>query len=46
MGLTVGNGLSMLVHQAARALEVWTGESVSSRVMLAEARKAMESIGR
>ena len=46
MGMTVGNGLAMLVHQAARALEVWTGESVSSRVMLAEARKAMESIGR
>ena len=41
-GMTCGNGLSMLVHQAARALEIWTGEHVSSQVMLREAKLAME----
>lgn len=41
-GMATGNGLSMLVHQAAKALEIWTGERVSSRVMLASARRAME----
>ena len=41
-GMTCGNGLSMLVHQAARALEIWTGESVPSEVMLREAKLAME----
>ena len=41
-GMTCGNGLSMLVHQAARALEIWTGDRVPSEVMLREAKLAME----
>ena len=40
-GMTCGNGLSMLVHQAARALEIWTGDRVPSEVMLREAKLAM-----
>ena len=44
-GMAAGNGLSMLVHQAAKALEIWTGEPVSSRIMLASARRAMEPAG-
>ena len=44
-GMAAGNGLSMLVHQAAKALEIWTGQRVSSRVMLASARRAMEPAG-
>ena len=36
------NGLSMLVHQAAKALEIWTGDPVPSEVMISEAKMAME----
>lgn len=43
-GMTYGNGLSMLVYQAARALEIWTGEPVPSKVMLKEAKIAMEVV--
>ena len=40
-GLKVANGLSMLVHQGARALEAWTHTVVDSGVMMAAARNAL-----
>lgn len=43
-GMTCGNGLSMLVHQAARALEIWTGDRVPSEVMFKEAKLAMKVV--
>ena len=36
-GLPVANGLGMLVHQAAAAFELWTGESAPVDVMAAAA---------
>ncbi len=36
-----GNGLSMLVHQGARALEIWTGAPVPANVMQIAARDAL-----
>lgn len=33
LGVTCANGLSMLVHQGARALEIWTGAKVPVKVM-------------
>lgn len=39
-GLPAANGLSMLVHQGARALELWTGRPVPVEVMHAAARSA------
>jgi shikimate dehydrogenase len=32
-GLRAANGLSMLVHQGARALEIWSGETVNAGIM-------------
>jgi shikimate dehydrogenase len=40
-GLPAANGLSMLVHQGARALEIWTGRTVPVDAMRTAARKAM-----
>lgn len=40
-GLPAANGLSMLVHQGARALEIWTGRPVPVATMAAAARAAM-----
>lgn len=40
-GLPAANGLSMLVHQGARALELWTGEAVPVDAMRQAARAAM-----
>ncbi len=40
-GLPRANGLSMLVHQGARALEIWTGRAVPVAAMAAAARTAM-----
>lgn len=40
-GLPAANGLSMLVHQGARALEIWTGGPVPVAAMAAAARAAM-----
>ncbi len=40
-GLPVANGLSMLVHQGARALEIWSGAAVPVATMAAAARAAM-----
>lgn len=40
LGLPTANGLSMLVHQGARALELWTGASVPVATMQAAVRAA------
>ncbi|MDQ5978479.1 MAG: shikimate dehydrogenase [Verrucomicrobiota bacterium] len=41
LGLPHANGLSMLVHQGARALEIWTEAAVPAAVMDAAARAAL-----
>lgn len=40
-GLRAANGLTMLVHQGARALEIWTEQNVSTAVMLRACRDAI-----
>jgi len=40
-GLSVANGLSMLVNQGARALEIWSHVEVSSRAMMSAACHAL-----
>lgn len=40
-GLAHAHGLSMLVHQGARALEIWTGRPVSAAAMAAAARAGL-----
>lgn len=42
-GLPCANGLSMLVHQAARALELWTGRAVPVDAMREAGRSASSS---
>ncbi|HEX2860391.1 MAG TPA: shikimate dehydrogenase [Lacunisphaera sp.] len=42
LGLPGANGLSMLVHQGARALEIWTGARVPAAVMQAAAASALQ----
>ncbi len=42
LGLPAANGLSMLVYQGARALEIWTGRAVPVATMAAAARAALE----
>jgi shikimate dehydrogenase len=42
LGLPTANGLSMLIHQGARALQLWTGGPVPVAVMAAAARTALE----
>jgi shikimate dehydrogenase len=32
-GLRTANGLSMLVHQGVRALEIWSNQSVNAAIM-------------
>lgn len=39
-GLRTIDGLSMLVHQGARAFELWTGQTAPIEIMFAAARKA------
>lgn len=39
--IPAANGLSMLVHQGARALELWTGGEVPVAVMRSAARRAL-----
>jgi shikimate dehydrogenase len=39
LGLRAANGTSMLVHQGAKALEIWTGEKVSASIMKAACLK-------
>lgn len=41
LGLPHANGLAMLVHQGARALEFWTGVPAPAPVMAAAARAAL-----
>jgi shikimate dehydrogenase len=41
-GLPVANGLSMLVQQGARALEIWSYAEVSSRAMMSAACHALK----
>ncbi|MDI1249015.1 MAG: shikimate dehydrogenase [Lacunisphaera sp.] len=43
LGLATANGLSMLVHQGARSLELWTGAAVPVSVMHDAARAALSS---
>jgi shikimate dehydrogenase len=43
LGLPHANGLSMLVHQGARALEIWTGARVPAGAMQAAAAQALAS---
>jgi shikimate dehydrogenase len=43
LGLATANGLSMLVHQGARSLELWTGAAVPVSVMHDAARAALPS---
>jgi shikimate dehydrogenase len=40
-GLSFENGLSMLVHQAVRSLEIWTKQEISEEAMFAGARSAI-----
>ena len=44
-GFRAANGLSMLVRQAARSLEIWTGAEVPAEPMFTAARKALEDLG-
>ncbi len=44
-GLRAANGLSMLAHQGARSLEIWTGRSVPAAPMLAACRAALRPTG-
>ncbi len=41
LGLPHANGLSMLVHQGARSLEIWTGATAPVAVMQAAAQSAL-----
>jgi shikimate dehydrogenase len=43
LGLAHANGLSMLIHQGARSLEIWTGAKVSVATMQAAAHAALNS---
>lgn len=43
LGLATANGLSMLVHQGARSLELWTGATVPVSVMHDAARAALRT---
>ena len=45
LGLRAANGLTMLVHQGARALELWTEQPVSTAVMLQACRDALAAEG-
>ncbi len=44
-GLTVLDGLSMLVHQGARALELWTGRDAPLEIMRRAAEQARDTRG-
>jgi len=41
LGIPRANGLSMLVHQGARSLEIWTGATVPVAAMMSAARAAL-----
>jgi shikimate dehydrogenase len=40
-GIACANGLSMLVHQGARSLELWTGVAAPTALMREAARAAL-----
>ena len=42
-GCPVKTGLNMLVHQGAKALEIWTGEEVDPQIMYKEVKQALEN---
>ena len=42
-GCAVKTGLGMLVHQGAKALEIWTGKEVNSQLMQKVAEKALKN---
>ncbi len=44
LGLPHANGLSMLIHQGARSLEIWTGATAPVPVMQAAARAALNPV--
>ena len=44
-GLPTANGLSMLIHQGARALEIWSGMTVPVAAMRAAVRPASRDLG-
>ena len=41
VGLRSVNGLSMLVWQGVRSLEIWSGEQVPASIMMTAARRAL-----
>lgn len=43
--LRVANGLTMLVHQGARALELWTGQTVNAAIMHQACQAALAAAG-
>jgi shikimate dehydrogenase len=43
LGIPAANGLSMLVHQGARALEIWSGATVPVDAMRAAVHSAMKA---
>ena len=43
-GMNGSNGLSMLVFQALRSLEIWSGREVSAEAMFEGAKKGMREI--
>lgn len=43
LGIAHANGLSMLIHQGARSLELWTGSAVPVPIMQAAARAALNA---
>lgn len=42
LGMPCDNGLSMLVHQAARSLSIWTKQDISSTTMFLSAKLALK----
>ena len=40
-GLSIANGLSMLVHQGVRALEIWSEAPLYAAAMMTAARDAL-----
>lgn len=42
-GLPTANGLSMLAHQGARSLEIWTGATVPASLMQKAARASLDT---
>jgi len=40
-GMAAANGISMLVRQGARSLEIWTGSQVPADIMMTAARQAI-----